>query len=81
MGPGTRVSCWRSFGYLAVHLLRDAVDHGLEPAEGREAAGKSPAGRLRLAAQRVAEDVVRSVEDDGAGIDWDAWPRPRGDAG
>lgn len=52
-----------------VHLLRNAVDHGIERPEVREAAGKSRAGRLVLAASRERAAVVIRVTDDGAGID------------
>jgi two-component system chemotaxis sensor kinase CheA len=51
------------------HLLRNALDHGIEKPEERAAAGKRPAGRLRLAATQKASSVVIEIEDDGAGID------------
>ncbi len=51
------------------HLLRNAVDHGIEKPERRARAGKRPAGRLRLAASQKASSVVIDIEDDGAGID------------
>jgi two-component system chemotaxis sensor kinase CheA len=51
------------------HLLRNAVDHGIEVPEERRRAGKRPAGRLRLAATQKASSVVIEIEDDGAGID------------
>jgi len=56
-------------GEPVVHLLRNAVDHGLEKPEVREAAGKPRAGRLVLAAQRDRSSVVITVRDDGRGID------------
>jgi two-component system chemotaxis sensor kinase CheA len=52
-----------------VHLLRNAVDHGIEPPEERVAAGKPPEGRVTLAALRERETVVIIVSDDGRGID------------
>lgn len=52
-----------------VHLLRNAVDHGLEQPEAREAQGKPRAGRLTLAAQRDRSSVLIIVRDDGKGID------------
>jgi len=55
-------------GDSLVHLLRNAVDHGLEPAEARVAAGKPPAGRLVLSAARDRSAVVIRVSDDGRGI-------------
>ncbi len=56
-------------GEPVVHLLRNAVDHGLERPDVREAAGKARAGRLTLAAQRDRSSVVITVRDDGRGID------------
>lgn len=58
-------------GEPVVHCLRNAIDHGLELPEVREAAGKPRAGRLILAAQRDRAAVVISVRDDGRGIDRD----------
>lgn len=56
-------------GEPVVHLLRNAVDHGLETPADREAAGKPRAGRLTLRAQRERNAVEISVRDDGRGID------------
>jgi two-component system, chemotaxis family, sensor kinase CheA len=52
-----------------VHLLRNAIDHGLETPDVRTAAGKAPIGRLVLSAQRDRSAVVIKVSDDGKGID------------
>ncbi|HTT68695.1 MAG TPA: chemotaxis protein CheA [Gemmatimonadales bacterium] len=52
-----------------VHLLRNAVDHGIEPPAERAAAGKPPLGQLVLAAERERSSVVVRVADDGRGID------------
>ena len=54
---------------LAVHLLRNALAHGIEPPEEREAAGKPPAGTIRLAARQEGDGVVIEVVDDGRGLD------------
>jgi two-component system chemotaxis sensor kinase CheA len=51
------------------HLVRNAVDHGLESPARREAAGKKATGRLLLAAAHEAGQVVIEIADDGAGID------------
>jgi two-component system chemotaxis sensor kinase CheA len=51
------------------HLLRNAVDHGIEPPEIRKSAGKKPVGVIRLAASQKASSVVIDIEDDGAGLD------------
>ncbi|GAB3629603.1 Gliding motility regulatory protein [Pandoraea terrae] len=53
------------------HLLRNAVDHGLEPPEARRAAGKPAEGVITLSARHSAGVLVVSVRDDGAGIDLD----------
>jgi two-component system chemotaxis sensor kinase CheA len=52
-----------------VHLLRNAVGHGIEPPEEREAAGKAPEGRVVLSAGRDRSTVAIRVSDDGRGID------------
>jgi two-component system chemotaxis sensor kinase CheA len=52
-----------------VHLLRNALDHGLEPAAERVAAGKPAEGRLMLGATRERSAVVVRVSDDGRGMD------------
>ncbi|MWV63629.1 chemotaxis protein CheA [Halorubrum sp. JWXQ-INN 858] len=54
-----------------VHVLRNAVDHGIEPPAEREAAGKDPTGRVRLTAERDRDHVVIEVSDDGGGLDPD----------
>lgn len=56
-------------GDPVMHLLRNALDHGLEPTADRERDGKSPRGRLTLSAQREAGYVLIRVADDGRGID------------
>jgi predicted ATPase/GAF domain-containing protein/signal transduction histidine kinase len=58
-----------------VHVVRNAVDHGLEHPEDRQSAGKAPHGRLRLAAEIRGCDVVIDIEDDGRGVDWSAIER------
>jgi len=52
-----------------IHLIRNAVDHGIEPAEERIRTGKSAKGCLRITAAHEENQVVITVEDDGAGID------------
>ena len=52
-----------------VHLLRNAIDHGIESPETRVALGKPPVGRLVLAASRDRSSVLIRVTDDGRGID------------
>lgn len=63
---------WAAFWGAFVHLLRNALDHGLEaPAERRDS-GKSAAGRLTLVTREVDDRVVIEFGDDGRGIDWAA---------
>lgn len=52
-----------------VHLVRNAIDHGVESPELREAQGKPRIGRVRLSAQQEGDYVSIEVQDDGAGID------------
>lgn len=52
-----------------VHLLRNALDHGLETPEERLAAGKHPEGRLTLSASHEGGEVVITAADDGRGMD------------
>lgn len=54
-----------------LHVLRNALDHGIEAPLARRAAGKPEAGALRLSARAEGEQVVVEVADDGAGIDPD----------
>jgi two-component system chemotaxis sensor kinase CheA len=55
-----------------VHLVRNAVDHGIEPPDARVAAGKRESGRVSIDAQRVKDQVRIAVSDDGRGIDLEA---------
>ena len=52
-----------------LHVLRNAVDHGIEAAPARSEAGKPAAGSITLAVTRHAGQIVITVVDDGAGID------------
>lgn len=52
-----------------VHLLRNAVDHGVESPDERRRAGKNPVGEVRLIARQEGNNVIILVEDDGKGID------------
>jgi len=51
------------------HLVRNAVDHGIEPPDVRLARGKSAAGRLRVLASHEGGKVIVEISDDGGGID------------
>jgi two-component system chemotaxis sensor kinase CheA len=52
-----------------VHLVRNAVDHGVEMPDEREAAGKSRVGAVVLAAEQEGDHILLSIEDDGGGMD------------
>ncbi|MCU1388561.1 MAG: sensor histidine kinase CheA associated with MCPs of class [Ilumatobacteraceae bacterium] len=52
-----------------LHLVRNAVDHGIESAESRAAAGKPPRATIRLHAMQLGSEVTIAVSDDGGGID------------
>ena len=54
------------------HMLRNAVDHGIETREGRQSAGKADTGRINLELGREGGEVVITLSDDGKGIDTDA---------
>ena len=51
------------------HLVRNAVSHGIEPADERRRAGKSPCGVIRLNAYHQGNQVIVEVSDDGRGVD------------
>ncbi|WP_440947566.1 chemotaxis protein CheW [Methanosarcina sp. T3] len=52
-----------------VHLVRNAVDHGIEYPEERKKAGKNGVGHIKLSARREKNNVIIEIEDDGKGID------------
>ncbi|QRV16097.1 Hpt domain-containing protein [Haloterrigena salifodinae] len=54
-----------------IHLVRNAVDHGIEPPEEREAADKPREGSVEVHADRSRDQVRITVEDDGSGLDPD----------
>lgn len=64
-----------SFWAALVHVVRNAVDHGLEPPSERMERGKSPDGRIALRAARSGRELTIEIEDDGRGIDWDSVAR------
>ena len=51
-----------------LHLIRNALDHGIESPEVRIANGKNPKGRLTLSASRDKDNVIIVIEDDGGGV-------------
>ena len=52
-----------------VHLVRNAVDHGVEMPDEREAAGKARTGRVVLSAEQEGDHILLSISDDGKGMD------------
>jgi two-component system chemotaxis sensor kinase CheA len=58
-----------ALGDPLVHVIRNSLDHGLEPPEERLAAGKPKAGTLEISARHAGGNVVIEVRDDGRGID------------
>jgi two-component system chemotaxis sensor kinase CheA len=52
-----------------VHLVRNAVDHGIESPEEREASGKARGGRVVLSAEQEGDHILLSISDDGKGMD------------
>ncbi|MFK0089434.1 chemotaxis protein CheA [Pseudomonas sp. NPDC090755] len=52
-----------------VHLVRNAVDHGIETPEEREASGKARGGKVVLSAEQEGDHILLSISDDGKGMD------------
>jgi signal transduction histidine kinase len=63
-------SKWGRFWSAFAHIIRNAVDHGIETSEDRQIAGKSVRARIELAVTRESDHVLVTIRDDGAGIDW-----------
>ncbi len=63
---------WEPFWSSCIHLVRNAVAHGIEAPDDREAAGKSAAGRLAIRVAVTGDRLVVAVRDDGRGVDWGA---------
>ena len=63
---------WEKMSDPIMHLLRNAVDHGIEDKKTRLAAGKPPTGNLFLSAARQGNQVVLEITDDGGGLDHEA---------
>ncbi len=51
-----------------VHIIRNCVDHGIEPPEERKAAGKNPCGQVLLEAKQSGSEILVIIEDDGRGL-------------
>jgi two-component system chemotaxis sensor kinase CheA len=61
---------WTEFWSAAVHVVRNAIDHGLETAEERSQAGKPEVRKLGFRSRLDAGELVVEFSDDGRGIDW-----------
>jgi two-component system chemotaxis sensor kinase CheA len=61
---------WAKLWSALVHAVRNAIDHGVELADERVAAGKPPQGRLGFSAQRAGDGFRLRIRDDGRGVDW-----------
>jgi two-component system chemotaxis sensor kinase CheA len=72
-GEDTRVdkAIIDELGEPLVHMIRNSVDHGIEPPDVRVAHGKSPTGTLLLSASQESNQVLLTIVDDGGGIDVD----------
>ncbi|MEQ9497268.1 MAG: ATP-binding protein [Deltaproteobacteria bacterium] len=71
-GHGLRqdAEAWAPFWSSFIHVLRNAVDHGLESIEERRALGKDGSGHIRLETVMEGDEFVVRLTDDGRGIDW-----------
>lgn len=52
-----------------VHIIRNSIDHGIEPEEERIKNGKDPVGTIKLSAEHEGNNILITIEDDGRGID------------
>lgn len=62
---------WSDFWSSFVHVVRNAIDHGLETPDDRDAIGKPTNGQIEINVQASTDEFSISLSDDGAGIDWD----------
>ena len=62
---------WRPVWAAMTHAIRNALDHGVEPADERLRRGKAPTAHLQLVARRDPRAITIELADDGRGIDWD----------
>ena len=61
---------WGRFWSAYAHVVRNTVDHGVETADRRAAAGKPPRATITLGVTRERDHVMVLIEDDGPGVDW-----------
>jgi len=72
---------WNPFWAAAIHVVRNAIDHGLESADERSQSGKQPEGQLVLRTYLRGDAFAVEFADDGRGIDWSAVERKATAAG
>jgi two-component system chemotaxis sensor kinase CheA len=58
-----------ALGDPLMHMIRNAIDHGIEPAPERTKKGKTATGQLHVGAQRIGTQLVIELRDDGRGLD------------
>jgi len=63
---------WEKLTDPLMHLLRNAIDHGVETGDQRQALGKTPVATVKLDASREGNQVVIRIKDDGAGLNFQA---------
>jgi two-component system, chemotaxis family, sensor kinase CheA len=63
---------WAGFWSSFIHAVRNALDHGIESADARVAAGKPAEGTLALRTFEEKDRIIVEIADDGRGIDWNA---------
>ncbi len=61
---------WGDFWSVFIHVVNNAIDHGIEEPQVRTAQGKPPQGHIFLSSQKVGDHFVIELTDDGKGIDW-----------
>ncbi len=61
---------WHAFWGALLHVVRNAVDHGIESAGERQALGKRPDGHVTLRTTSTGQEICVELVDDGRGIDW-----------
>jgi two-component system chemotaxis sensor kinase CheA len=64
------ITPWRPFWAAISHAIRNAIDHGIESPEERQALQKEPVGQIRLVTRRQGNFLLVEVHDDGRGVDW-----------
>lgn len=72
---------WAPFWGAFVHMLRNAIDHGIEDEAERLKLGKPAVGQIGVSTKQTGDKVIVEIRDDGRGIDWDAVRQKAGSLG